>query len=118
MSDEPGRPDRSGNGGPNDGPGRGTDHDPGLARERTQLAWSRTAISFAAVGVAILRTERAAGAIVIAMSAAVWGLGRLPAHERAEAERGHGLSQRRTVQLIAAATTLVSLVALTLAVVS
>jgi uncharacterized membrane protein YidH (DUF202 family) len=118
MSDEPGRPDRSGNGGPNDGPGRGTDHDPGLARERTQLAWSRTAISFAAVGVAILRTERAAGAIVIAMSAAVWGLGRLPAHERAEAERGHGLSQRRTIQLIAAATTLVSLVALTLAVVS
>ncbi len=46
-------------------------HDPGLARERTQLAWSRTAISFAAVGVAILRTDRATGALVIAMSAAV-----------------------------------------------
>jgi uncharacterized membrane protein YidH (DUF202 family) len=94
---------------------KGPGHDPGLARERTQLAWSRTAISFAAVGVAILRTNRAAGAIVITMSALVWGLGRLPAHEHAEAERPHGLSQRRTVQLITAATTLVSLVALGLA---
>jgi uncharacterized membrane protein YidH (DUF202 family) len=94
----------------------GPGHDPGLARERTQLAWSRTAISFAAVGVAILRTNRVAGVIVIAMSALVWGLGRLPAHERAEAERGHGLTQRRTVQLITGATTLVSLVALAIAV--
>jgi len=93
-------------------------HDPGLARERTQLAWSRTAISFAAVGVAILHTDRVTGAVVIAMSAAVWGLGRLPAHERAQAERGHGLAQRRTVQLITVATTLVSLVALTLTMVS
>ncbi len=67
---------------------------------------------------AILRTDRAAGAIVIAMSAAVWGLGRLPTHGRAEAERGHGFTQRRTVQLIAVATTLVSLAALTLALLS
>jgi uncharacterized membrane protein YidH (DUF202 family) len=112
MSDHPGRNRRSAD---DDGDYRG---DPGLARERTQLAWSRTVISFAAVGVAILRSDRAAGAVVIAMSAAVWGLGRLPAHERAEAGRGHGLTRRRTVQLIAIATTLVSLVALTLALVS
>jgi uncharacterized membrane protein YidH (DUF202 family) len=112
MSDHPGHNRRSAN---NDGDYH---RDPGLARERTQLAWSRTAISFAAVGVAILRSDRAAGAVVIAMSAAVWGLGRLPAHERAESERGHGLTQRCTVQRIAFATTLVSLVALTLALVS
>jgi uncharacterized membrane protein YidH (DUF202 family) len=102
-------PDRNGR-----ADGRG--QDPGLARERTQLAWSRTAISFVAVGVAILRTQRVAGAVVIAMSAVVWVIGRLPAHERADAERGRGLTQRRTVQLIAAATTLVSLVALAVAV--
>ncbi len=92
--------------------------DPGLAQERTQLAWSRTAISFAAVGAAILHTDRAAGAVVIAMSAAVWGIGRLPAHERGEAGRGRGLTRRRTVQLITVATTLVSLVALTLSLLS
>jgi uncharacterized membrane protein YidH (DUF202 family) len=102
--------------GPDRRPDDGRDRDPGLARERTQLAWSRTAISFAAVGVAILHTDRAAGAVVIAMSAGVWGLGRLPAHERAAA--GRGLTRRRTVQLIAAATTLVSLVALTLSLLS
>ena len=107
MSDDPG-PDRH----LDDRRG----HDPGLARERTQLAWSRTAISFAAVGVAILHTDRAAGAVVIAMSAGIWGLGRLPAHQHAEAERGRGLTRRRTVQLITVATTVVSLVALTLSV--
>jgi len=90
--------------------------DPGLARERTQLAWSRTAISFAAVGAAILHTDRAAGAVVIVMSAAVWGIGQLPAHERAEA--GRSPTRRRTVQLITVATTLVSVVALTLSLLS
>lgn len=105
MSDGDGRRD------PPDGSG----HDPGLARERTQLAWSRTAIAFAAVGAAILRTDQVTGAVVIVMSAAVWSLGRVPAHQRAQAGGGQGLTQRRTVQLIALATTLVSLVALTLA---
>jgi uncharacterized membrane protein YidH (DUF202 family) len=94
----------------------GVGHDPGLARERTQLAWSRTTIAFAAVGVAILRTDRAVGAVVVAMSAAVWVLGRLPGRERAEGAPGRRLTRRRTVQLITAATTLVSLVALALTV--
>jgi hypothetical protein len=69
----------------------------------------------AAVGVAILHTHRVAGAVVIALSAVVWNLGRLPAHQHGKAGHGHGLTQRRTVQLITLATTLVSLVALTLA---
>ncbi len=54
------------------------DADPGLARERTALAWTRTAISVAAVGGAILKSHPVPGAIVLAMSPVVWVLGRIP----------------------------------------
>jgi uncharacterized membrane protein YidH (DUF202 family) len=53
------------------------DLQPGLARERTQLAWTRTALSFAAVGGVILKTNVGAGLAVLGVSAAVWGLRRL-----------------------------------------
>ena len=55
--------------------------DPGLARERTQLAWARTAIAFAAVGAAILKRQPVAGLIVLAITPVVWGLGRVVARE-------------------------------------
>lgn len=93
-------------------------HDPGLARERTQLAWGRTAASFAAVGLAVLRTDLIVGAVIMAMGATVWGIGRLSGPRRAGSGFASGLTQRRKVQLIATATTLVSLVALALAVAS
>jgi uncharacterized membrane protein YidH (DUF202 family) len=51
---------------------------PGLARERTSLAWTRTAISVAAVGGAIIKNHPLPGAIVLAMSPVVWLLGRIP----------------------------------------
>ena len=50
--------------------------DPGLARERTKLAWARTAIAFAALGGAILKKEPVAGLIVLAITPLIWGLGR------------------------------------------
>ncbi len=53
------------------------DIDPGLARERTELAWHRTAISVAALGAAILRIRLAAGVTILIISAVVWELGRL-----------------------------------------
>ena len=62
------------------------DLDPGLARERTQLAWARTAIAFAAVGAAILRREPVAGVIVLAMTPLVWALGRFLGHRLARPE--------------------------------
>ena len=51
--------------------------DPGLARERTTLAWTRTAISFAAVGGVVLKNEIVPGLILLALSPAIWQLGRL-----------------------------------------
>jgi uncharacterized membrane protein YidH (DUF202 family) len=89
------------------------DRDPGLARERTDLAWTRTAISFAALGAAMLRTNAATGVLVMLTGAAVWGLGQLsgrPTSGRPTSRRR--LDQRRTVRLITTATTLVAAVAL------
>lgn len=99
-------------------PTDGQEGDPGLAYERTQLAWTRTAISFAAVGAAILRASLAAGAIVVAMSMAIWVLGRLAARNGRSPRAASAATRRRTLQLITAATTLVALTALVLALVS
>jgi len=51
--------------------------DRGLARERTSLAWTRTAISFAAVGGVVLKREVIPGLILLAVVPAIWLLGRL-----------------------------------------
>lgn len=91
------------------------DRDPGLARERTDLAWTRTAISFSALGAVMVRTSAAAGAVVLAAGAAVWALGQLSARAIGPADRPRRLGHRRILQLITATTTLVSAGALALA---
>ena len=53
------------------------DGDPGAARARTSLAWTRTALSFAAVGVVVLRKDIVAGLIILAVAPLVWQLGRI-----------------------------------------
>jgi len=85
------------------------DADPVLARERTELAWTRTAISFAAVGIAILKSRPAAGAPVLLFSAVIWRIGRLP---RAP---GQSRAAARRVLLTAIAITAMALVALVIA---
>lgn len=82
------------------------DTDPGLARERTELAWDRTAISFAALGGAILKSRPYAGIPILVLSALIWELGRLAR------SRGAGRSRPRHLLLIAMAITGVSIAAL------
>jgi uncharacterized membrane protein YidH (DUF202 family) len=59
-----------------DPPPDGRPPDPGLARERTSLAWTRSAIAFAAIGAAITKTRPLVGAPLLAFSAVIWIIGR------------------------------------------
>ena len=86
------------------------DLDPGLARERTTLAWARTAIAFAAVGAAMLRKEPVAGLIVLGMTPLIWGLGRLAGRHAARSD----LVSRRLL-LVTVTVVVVSLVAVAVA---
>jgi uncharacterized membrane protein YidH (DUF202 family) len=56
------------------------DADPGLARQRTSLAWTRTALSFAAVGGVLLKRDVVAGLAVMATVPVIWEVGRLAHH--------------------------------------
>ncbi|HEX5296189.1 MAG TPA: DUF202 domain-containing protein [Streptosporangiaceae bacterium] len=53
------------------------DGDPGLARARTSLAWTRTALSFAAVGGVVLREDPIPGLLIMAAAPVIWQLGRM-----------------------------------------
>jgi uncharacterized membrane protein YidH (DUF202 family) len=63
------------------GPGQPGDDleelDPGLARERTSLAWLRTALSFAALGGVVLKVNLPTGLLIFAVAPVVWQLGRI-----------------------------------------
>ena len=80
------------------------DRAPGLARERTSLAWTRTALSYAAVGGVILRKEVIPGLLILCAAPVIWQLGHLT---RRPANR---------FKLITATIVAVALVALTVAV--
>ena len=80
------------------------DADPGLARVRTSLAWTRTALSFAAVGAVALRKDVIAGLLILATVPVIWRLGHLD-HHRPD-----------RLRLVTAAIVAVSLVALIVAV--
>jgi Domain of unknown function (DUF202) len=83
---------------------------PGLARERTQLAWTRTAIAFAAVGGAMLKTSVIAGVIVLLLSGVIWALRRLFDGP------GTAIARPRRMLLVTATVTAVALVALVVAI--
>ena len=61
-----------------DQPGDDPDErDSGLARERTSLSWTRTAIAFAALGGTVLKVNLATGLIILAIAPVIWQLGRV-----------------------------------------
>lgn len=51
--------------------------DAGLARERTALAWTRTALSFGAVGGVIVKSHVIPGLAIMVIAPVVWQLGRM-----------------------------------------
>jgi uncharacterized membrane protein YidH (DUF202 family) len=85
------------------------DMPPGLARERTELAWSRTVIAFAAVGAALLKRNVAAGLTVVGLGVLVWALLRVFPGPAATGSRGRLL-------VVTVGVTGVSLVALMIAI--
>ena len=82
--------------------------EPELARERTELAWTRSAIAFFALGIAVLRIRPAVGIPVIAIAVVIWLIAKLP-------RAGHPawMASRRELVVTVAVTTL-ALVALVL----
>ena len=85
------------------------DRDPGLAEERTRLAWIRTAISFAALGVALLKVDVPLGITVVAMVPLIWLTGR-----RMAWHAPHGENRPRLLLLIALGVAAIAVVVLVL----
>ncbi len=102
------------------------DLDPGLARYRTDLAWTRTAISFAALGAAIIKESPPAGGVVLAGSAFIWCTGWVTgspgragrAARVAGRAAGRAADDERRLLLVAIAVTAVAIAALVLALVA
>jgi uncharacterized membrane protein YidH (DUF202 family) len=102
MSQRSGRPP---------GPADDLDADPGLARERTELAWTRSAIAFVGLGAAIVKSRPAVGIPVMAIGIAVWLVGHLPPRHGPASTAGLGA---RRVLLVTVAVTGLALAALVL----
>jgi uncharacterized membrane protein YidH (DUF202 family) len=83
--------------------------DPGLARERTRLAWARTAIAFAAVGAVVLRKDVVDGLIVLAGAPLTWAIGHFTSREAGPLDKpGRLLAVTISVILTAVVATLVA----------
>lgn len=92
------------------------DHDPGLAAERTRLAWSRTAISVAALGGVVLKLNVATGLAILVIAPLLWQIGRFaPSGSDATASPA---ARRIRIQAITASIVIVSILCLVVALVT
>lgn len=76
---------------------------------RTRLSWTRTAIAFAAIGAAILKSSPIAGAVVIALSLPIWTVAHRVRHSADGASADGGFA------LVAGTVVLVAITALVVA---
>lgn len=83
---------------------------PGLAHERTSLAWTRTAIAFAALGGTVLKANVITGLIILAVAPVVWQLGRLSRGS----DRGAGLPAASPLRIFLITAVIVALALLCL----
>lgn len=83
--------------------------DPGLARERTRLAWTRSSISFAAIGVVLLKDRPVLGAPVLILSAVIWSIGRWPRRP------GRGGAARKRILFVSVCVSTIAVAALIIA---
>jgi uncharacterized membrane protein YidH (DUF202 family) len=84
------------------------DEDRGFARERTSLAWTRTALSFGAVGGVIVKSQVIIGLVILGIAPVIWQLGRLTVQVPSERMPGR-------IKLITATLVAVSVIALVVA---
>lgn len=102
------------------------EREPGLAAERTELAWDRSALSLFACGAAIVRGlpsitgssgHPGAGVAVLVLGGLVWAAGIPYARIRAHATRQgrRAVARRRELLPMAAASTIVGVAALGIA---
>lgn len=100
------------------GPGQPGDdpeeRDPGLALERTSLSWTRTAISFGALGGTVLKANAVTGLIILAIVPVIWQLGHVSRGRGARTELP-AVGQARLL-LITVSIVVVSLLCLVIAI--
>jgi fumarate reductase subunit D len=73
---------------------------------RTRLSWTRTAIAFAAIGAAMLKSSPIAGVVVIALSLPIWAAAHRVRHTTGAVSAASGLA------LVAITVVLVAIAAL------
>jgi uncharacterized membrane protein YidH (DUF202 family) len=76
---------------------------------RTRLAWTRTALAFAAIGVAMLRASPVGGVAALLLSLPVWAVARRTGHSK------DAQSSAAALRLITITVVLVAVAALTIA---